>query len=321
MLPDRDYESLDPELLHPILAHWDPEALPERLLGSTENLVWRCRGSYPFVLRLVHSEHRSEPELQAELAWLQALAEAQLPVCHPLPTDSGALLIPCELFGERFMASAFTLLEGISQPPEGDWPIEVLLNLGKLAARLHLLGHALPGEQMLNRPDWDTHAEQASELFRGELAWLLPKFRACREALSLLPKSPEHYGLIHGDIHRGNFLIQEQHPQIYDFDDCFQGWYAQDLAWILHCALVNRNQPPEPFAAWFCEGLKRGYKTIRAWPELYSEQLEWFLQWRDFQLLLFFNRRWPDNQPLKVQTMSKKILARLRTDKTLLDPL
>ncbi len=327
MLPDLDYLTLDPTLLEPILAYWFEQAKPERIIGSTENLVWRCQNlqtNSPFVLRLVHHSHRNQAAVEAELAWLEQLAAADLPVCSPFKTLHNTLLVPCELFGERFYASAFNWLEGERLASEADWPMELVVNLGKLTARLHLQGRALSAEQLASRPFWDNHTLQGQTIdlapFKTEHNWLNPIYASCLESLQKLPQTPEHYGLIHADLHNGNFLIQDQQIQVFDFDDCLQGWYAQDLAWIVYSALYSRTQSPEPFAAWFSECLKRGYQTVRTWPELFSEQLELFFQWRDLQLLLFFNQRWPKQKPLKIQADSKKLATRLKAGKTLLDP-
>ena len=46
-----------------------------------------------------------------------------------------------------------------------------------------------------------------------------------------LPKMPDVYGLVHGDLHLGNILIQSGSTaiSILDFDDVAFGWYMMDL--------------------------------------------------------------------------------------------
>ncbi|HEX3852874.1 MAG TPA: phosphotransferase, partial [Polyangiaceae bacterium] len=50
-------------------------------------------------------------------------------------------------------------------------------------------------------------------------------------ALKALPTPPESYGLIHADLHTGNFLVSEAGQLcVYDFDDACQHWFSYDLA-------------------------------------------------------------------------------------------
>ena len=49
--------------------------------------------------------------------------------------------------------------------------------------------------------------------------------------LDSLPKDDDCYGLIHADIHQGNFFVDENdNITIFDFDDCHYHWFAYDLA-------------------------------------------------------------------------------------------
>jgi amicoumacin kinase len=45
------------------------------------------------------------------------------------------------------------------------------------------------------------------------------------------------YGLVHGDLHHGNFFVEESKITAFDFDDCCHHWFAYDLAvpWFTLC--------------------------------------------------------------------------------------
>ena len=43
-------------------------------------------------------------------------------------------------------------------------------------------------------------------------------------------KKPNEYGLIHADLHRGNFFYHEEKMTVLDFDDSCYHWYLYDVA-------------------------------------------------------------------------------------------
>lgn len=319
---NRDYKSLDPASLHALAARWDPEARISRLLGDVENLVWQAEGRQRFVLRMTHQSHRSHAALDAELAWLEALLQARLPVCRPLPGLEGKRLVPWQIDGEQFEVAAFAWLDGEAPGPGREfWQPPMIQALGKLAARLHLHALRLSPEQLQARPHWATNFMQnpASYLSPDE-TWLLSLIEGCRSQLEALPQGPEHYGLIHGDMHGGNFLVRDTEIQLFDFDDSHLGWHAQDLALILYGALP-RDSGSGSFAQWFLDELKKGYRTVRAWPELYNEAQDLFLHWRDLQLVCFILRRWPggSGRPESATRALERLKARLQAGQSILE--
>jgi Ser/Thr protein kinase RdoA (MazF antagonist) len=82
---------------------------------------------------------------------------------------------------------------------------------------------------------------------------------------------PIHYGLVHGDFEKTNFLILDGTIGLFDFDDSCYHWFAWDIA----CALwVFRNATPgerSRFLSWFLEG----YSAVR---EPDAERLDGFTE-------------------------------------------
>jgi len=57
------------------------------------------------------------------------------------------------------------------------------------------------------------------------------------------PKSKENYGLIHYDIHRGNFLLvgSEKKLILFDFEMTCKSWYINDVSAVLYYACSHRK--------------------------------------------------------------------------------
>lgn len=316
MLSPEQLAALVPLRMTELARCWQPEAVLGSLLGDAENAVWRCEAAPPFVLRLTPVSHRSEAALAAELAWLGQLHQADVPVCRPLLSRAGNMLEPLETPVGPFWASAFAWISGTALTPF-DWREKHLEQLGKLAGHLHQQAQTLTPEHRLARPDWRQTAffARLEALRPPDWDWLPEQLRRCREVLSHLDQRPAHYGLIHGDLHRGNLFWQDVHPVVFDFDDCHFGWFAQDIAVMLyHSKPLAEPTPSADFQNWFLAQLKRGYERVLPWPALLNEALPWLLHWRDLQLLGFLLQRWPGGvgRPVAAEASLAQISQRAR---------
>jgi Ser/Thr protein kinase RdoA (MazF antagonist) len=113
------------------------------------------------------------------------------------------------------------------------------------------------------------------------LAFLHEKREHVLRQLAGLPKGREVYGLIHADLHFGNFFVEPQGGTItlIDFDDCAYGWYAMDLAMLLFDALVLHSGGDEDtFGENFLRCLLKGYLPQNPLDSFWLEQLPHFLK-------------------------------------------
>jgi Ser/Thr protein kinase RdoA (MazF antagonist) len=63
--------------------------------------------------------------------------------------------------------------------------------------------------------------------------------------LRSLPTPVDGYGLLHTDLHHGNFFVDEGRITAFDFDDIGYNWFASDIAVLLLRAI---SFPPKPCA-------------------------------------------------------------------------
>lgn len=243
---------------------------PLDLLGHAENTTFRVRhGGAWFMLRVHRLKYHDAPEIESELAWLDALSrETDLAVPRPVPAPDGARLIAVEAPGLdrprhcvllRWVHGRFR-----RRPPDGEW----MARVGALTATLHAQVERWSPPAGFVRPHWDARGLVGPGSFWGDVTTLpglsdeqQARLRALaarvRAALDAYGTGPDRYGLIHGDLHAHNVLARGERAHPIDFDDCGYGWHVYDMAVTLN-TLRQRDDFPALMAGWL-----RGYRSIR----------------------------------------------------------
>lgn len=229
------YAALDPacilDALDSVGVHSDGRLLA---LNSYENRVYQVgmeEGS-PLVAKFYRPQRWTDDAILEEHRFVQALAEAEIPVVPPLVLADSSLH---QFAGFRF--AAFSRAGG--RAPELDQP-GVLAWLGRFIGRIHAIGALAPYQ---HRPhlDIDSFGMEPSNflLDNGFIPIELePSYRSTVvQALAGIERCFDRAGEVstlrlHGDCHLGNVLWTEQGPHFVDFDDSRMGPAIQDL-WML----------------------------------------------------------------------------------------
>ena len=244
---------------------WDVGATGLVHLRTADNSSWRVElGGRKWVLRLTSDAHRTPDQLEAELDFVEHLAAGGIQVARPLPARTGERVVDASRLvsgAGRTYATLFEHLEGRHfEYNSADIDAPLFRAWGETMARLHHLSGSFEHRRGFRRPDWSEDPVAGCHVGRVVLE---REILALREDLvgwlgSLQP-DPIHYGMVHGDFERTNFLLDDGSIRLFDFDDCCRHWFVWDIA----CALwVFRNAPPEDralFLRWFLEG----YSAIR----------------------------------------------------------
>ena len=202
-------------------------------LNSFENRVyqvWMEHGA-PLVAKFYRPDRWSDAQILEEHAFVNELAEREIPVVAPLAAP-GTLL---RYAGFRF--AVFPRRGG--RAPELEHR-ETLEWIGRFIGRIHALGAA---RAFVERPALDAQsfgAEPRDWLLAHEFvpadlreAWQ----RIAAQALEGVARCYERAGSprairLHGDCHAGNILWTHDGPHFVDFDDARSGPPIQDL-WML----------------------------------------------------------------------------------------
>jgi Ser/Thr protein kinase RdoA (MazF antagonist) len=269
---DGDVERLE-SVARIALPHWGfSEDSELRLLNLSENATFAVTAPAarsPTILRVGRPDYSSVPEVESELAWIEALAADGMvrtaPVLRTIDGSSVVELATAELPRPR-PCVAFGFVPGQEAPEDGDLDTP-LRGLGRLAARMH--GHArtwqLPAGFQRRRWDHETMIGErgiwgrwqdgvgvgSTELgLLGELAELL------RATLEKYGQDADRFGLVHADLRLANVLFDRTDAYIIDFDDCGWSWYMYDLA-TCFTFIEDRTDLPGLVNCWLA-----GYREV-----------------------------------------------------------
>ena len=224
-------------------------------LSSYENRVYQVHldDDSTVVTKFYRPGRWSEAQIREEHAFTDELMAEDIPVVGPL-TLNGMRLHEARIVHDgvdgHFWFSVSPCRGG--RAPELDDP-EVLMWIGRLMARMHLVGerHAFEHRPTLNL---HTFGEASRDLLMHE-NWVPPEvaqqwLSLCNQTLELVrQKMPAQVRTLrlHGDCHPGNILwtpqgMPEAGPHFVDLDDARMGPAVQDLWMLLHGDEQERRQ-------------------------------------------------------------------------------
>ena len=107
------------------------------------------------------------------------------------------------------------------------------------------------------------------------------------DEIKALPIERETFGLMHGDIHPGNFHYDGKELTIFDFDDAAYNYFIHDLAMVLYYSVLFTTWTAEEktdFARKQLQVLRKGYEYEHRLADSWYESLPLFLRLRDIGL-------------------------------------
>lgn len=225
-------------------------------------------------------------QIQEEHQFLFDLERADVPVVTPLRSDAGESVQ--ELPGLGIFFTVFPKCGGRSPDELSD---EQLLWLGRLLARLHLVGAASEAPNRLSISP-DTYGRASLELLRQKgvipLEFESTYVRDVEEILRLI--DPLFTGIpvhrLHGDCHFGNILWGDHGPFFVDFDDMVNGPAIQDM-WLV---TAGRDEETERQRSLLFEG----YEQVRHFSRSSARLIEPLRFLRMVHFNAWIARRWED---------------------------
>jgi Ser/Thr protein kinase RdoA (MazF antagonist) len=237
--------------------HWGGRDL--HLIRNRENAVFRMTLSDggQAALRLHRAGYQAPEAIRSELWWCAALADAGLPVPHPLPARSGeTLIVPAtgrSVSVVSWLPGAPLGEAGIPLPYPPSRQIELHNKLGQLIARIHKATDGLTLPTHFTRPSWDIDGLTGETPFWGRFwehaSLSLSEKSEMLHARNYLRDGLQHHsiknevGLIHADVLRENVLVNDGSLSIIDFDDSGLGFRLYDLGTVLS---QNLSEPTYP---------------------------------------------------------------------------
>jgi Ser/Thr protein kinase RdoA (MazF antagonist) len=226
--------------------------------------------------------------IESELLWLAALRrDTEVVVQEPVKNlqDRWLTQVLADETGEMFYCSLLHWIDGnilnAQRTPQQAY------QLGLLLARLHQHSSQWQLPQNFVRPAYDQNRLQAtlSALYPAVLQELISaenyktlEVAACQvqEMIETLGQKQNIWGLIHADLHEGNYLLHNEEFRPIDFARCGFGYYLYDIASSLQYLL------PTVRPSFF-----EGYQAIHKLPEHYLQITEGFLIMALIEVLSF----------------------------------
>jgi len=207
--------------------------------------------------------------LRSELIWLRALRhEAGLVVPDPVSALDSATLTEVRMDeGPEVWRCVLSHWTPGRHHSAGLTPAR-LRRVGRFMGRMHRHAERFVAPPSFTRPRWDwgrlfgaasVLAEDNRDRLsapgdRAAFAALAERARSDMEALG---EGSEVFGLIHSDLHQGNYLFQGDEAHAIDFEECGFGYYLFDMAVTLY-ALERREDYAARRAAFLA-----GYRAER----------------------------------------------------------
>lgn len=207
-------------------------------LNSYENRVYQVglEDTAPIVAKFYRPNRWSDAQILEEHAFVNELAEAEIPVVAPLVIKGKTLLHYCHEEA-AFRFAVFPRQGGRTPELDRRGSLEWM---GRFLARIHAVGARRMFE---SRPYIDIESfgvepsrylfsndfipQDLREVYRGVVGQALEGVRRCYERAGDVANLR-----LHGDCHLGNVLWTDEGPHFVDFDDSRNGPAIQDI-WML----------------------------------------------------------------------------------------
>jgi amicoumacin kinase len=249
-----------------------------------------------YILRVSNGNRRSIIEIRSEMEFIKSLANAGVSVSTPFLSKNGNIIEEISINGQKFHGTSFIKAEGVPVVVTDNdiWNAKLFYEWGNIIGKIHKISSL--SQDRLDRPIWTEN--------KPDLLNLLPKIKSdsitnryqkLLTKLNSFRKEPELFGIMHNDLHQGNFFVNNGSITLFDFDECAYHWFAYDLAVsFYHAYWQSSSFTPEntDFSQTFWEHFLNGYqKEHRVKKEIF-QQIPIFLKIREIFLYVLFSEKW-----------------------------
>lgn len=265
------------------------------LSGGYQNTVYYIEnGEAAFIMRLSDAVRKTKEQIEDEVKWLLFLKENNIHVAAPIRTQHQSYV---ESIEGRYHVTAFQKADGklVDVFNGSVWNKALFEKWGSLIGRLHRLS----SEKQLalaHRPVWSRDNPDLLGLGESlEMQEMREVYKRLLEKLQGFEQKKHTFGLIHNDLHQGNFFYDGENITLFDFDDCAYHWYAYDIAVsFYHAYWQGTFAKPEDgdFGEDFMKAFISGYKKEHS-PDIdILRQIPLFLKIRELFLYGLFIEKW-----------------------------
>ncbi|MCJ8010057.1 phosphotransferase enzyme family protein [Lederbergia wuyishanensis] len=296
-------------------------------LGDFENYAFEVNHEGEAkILRVTHSSHRTQKELESELDWIQYLHGCGINIPAVFLSPNGNTVEAFQAEDSVFYASLFEKARG-NPVKLVDFNEKLFRIWGKVIGKMHNFTKSYqPGENIQPRYQWDENDLLRLEYYYPESdKAALKAARNVVAEIEKLPKTKDSYGLIHTDIHAGNFFYDGDAIHIFDFDDASYHFFASDIAIPLYYSLISKHlygtrEERNEFAREFMQAFLEGYREENELSQECIETISLFLKLRDVDLYSVFSKKVPaEERTERMQHWIAEIKERIEKNEAIVD--
>lgn len=315
------------EVLDEAALRYKADASEAKKLGDFENYVYEVkRDGKPYILRLTHSSHRTKEEVLGEQKWINFLNSHGINVSLVHESINGELVETVNVGDTDFYVCLFDKAPGspvkMASPEFGP---ELFEKWGAITASMHLATEDYDASTT-KRLRWDQDDLIVLEDFLDPIKdeAIIEGNRKLVQSIQQLPETKDSFGLIHSDIHPGNFFYHEGEIHVFDFDDTMYFHFASDIAIPLYYSIwwKYRKESLETRSAHgkeMLENFLKGYLGVREISREWVERLPMFLKLRDYTLYGVFHKKVDLENNEQENQLVNEIRERLLNDEPVVD--
>ncbi|MEM7164693.1 MAG: phosphotransferase [Planctomycetota bacterium] len=267
-------------------------------LGNVENVVYELAvRPEPRIVRVTEPIHRSRSALEAELHWIAYLQNAGVAVAAPISAADGAAVVVVKEKRKTYFVSVFERAPGGPFRGQRQWRPELARSISALLAQMHRATkkYRVPAKGP-RRHHWlanDHLARGRHYIPRGDKEALreYDQFMAWGRSLK---ESPGTFGLVHTDLHWGNFFVDRgMKLTAFDFDDSAYHFFAYDLC-IAQTSYRNWRQRLGDRGRFkyddFCDQFREEYEQHYRLAEIWWRRIAMFERFRAMEMFAWCHK-------------------------------
>ncbi len=283
-------ELLSKQILKELAIRFGIDVSTLNLIGFSQNYVYEYkRQEKSYILRITHSSHRSENLIKGELDWISYLTNNEISASKPIHSLSGKLTETLHIEDSYFTATSFEKATGQKIGyPECISNKDLFEECGKLTGKIHYLSKKYePSLKEIKRHEWshNYYLQNIKKYIPNGQYKIFKSYETIVNKINQLNKDSDSFGIIHGDINVGNFLLDINGINIFDFDECQYSWFVEDIAiqlfYIIYVFLDDSIDQREDESYIFMKSFMKGYLKENHINEYWLKQIPLFLQLRE----------------------------------------
>lgn len=284
------------------LAFYGAEPGSVKDLGGFEAFVFEYqKDNRAYILKITHTVRRTVAYLMGEIEFVNYLGDNDVPLARVVPSENGRMVETVDDGrGGQFLIYAFEKIDGALSEPE-DWTDSFVSEWGEIIGAMHRLTRQFePSDMIYKRRQWfQDDIYNFDKYVPAQDTVTLKNCQAVRDKIKQYPTDKNSFGLIHGDLHHGNFFKNNDgRIVVFDFDDCEYHYLISDVTMPLYYTYLSMRKKGEKnltgfaenFFARFMAGYKKNYRLDKFW----FDKMDDFLMLRSAILFTIFNQVWPD---------------------------